>query len=81
MGCHATASSAAWTSHQLCQRTGIDDVGHRLWLSTGTQVRVDMSPSLLAGTAMTVHSAEAIQERPLSLREVKAWLSDCGVNH
>jgi len=37
---------------QLCQRTGIDNVKHRLWLSTGTQVRVDLSPSLPAGTAM-----------------------------
>jgi len=65
---------------QLYQRTGVDDVRHRLWLSTGTQVRVDLSPSLPAGTAMTLRSAEAIQERPLSSREVKTWLSDFGVS-
>ena len=35
---------------QLCQRTAVDDVRHRLWLSTGTQVGVDLSPSLSAGT-------------------------------
>jgi len=35
---------------QLCQRTGIDDVRHRLWLSTGTQVRVGLSPSLPTST-------------------------------
>jgi len=46
---------------QLCQQTGIDDVRHRLRLSTGTQVRVDLSPSLPAGTAMTLRSVEAIQ--------------------
>jgi len=64
------------TSH-LCQHAGIDDVRHRLWLSTGTQVRVDLSPSLPAGTAVTLRSAEEIEER-----EVKTWLSDCaGVNH
>jgi len=28
---------------QLCQWTGIDDVRHHLWLSTGTQVMVDLS--------------------------------------
>jgi len=55
---------------QLCQWTGIDDVRHRLWLSTGTQVRVDLSSSLPAGTATSLHSAEAIQERPLLSREV-----------
>jgi len=56
---------------QLCQRTGVDDVRHHLWLSTGTQVRVGLSPSLLAGTAMTLGSAEDIQERQQSSREVK----------
>ena len=61
---------------QLYQRTGIDDVRHRLWLSTGTQVRVDLSPSLPAGTAMTLRSAEVIQEGPLSSREVKTL---CGI--
>jgi len=61
---------------QLCWRTGIDDVRHRLWLSTGTQVRVDLSPSLPAGTAMTLHSAEAIQETLLLSREVTTWLMD-----
>jgi len=52
---------------QLCQHTGIDDVRHRLWLSTGTQVRVGLSPSLPADTAVTPRSAEAIQERPWSI--------------
>jgi len=42
---------------RLCQQTGIHDVRHRLWLSTGTQVRVDLSPFLTAGTAMTLCSA------------------------
>jgi len=65
---------------QLCQWTGIDDVRHHLWLSTGTQVRVELSPSLPAGTSMTMRSAETIQERPLPSREVKTWLSDCGVS-
>ena len=66
---------------QLCQRTGVDDVRHHLWLSTGTQVRVGLSPSLLAGTAMTLGSAEDIQERQLSSREVKkTWLLDGGVD-
>ena len=36
---------------QLWQRTEIDDVRHRLWLSTGTQVRVDLSSSLPADIA------------------------------
>jgi len=66
---------------QLHQHTAIDDVRHRLWLSTGTQVRVNLSPSLPAGTAMTLHSVEAIQERPLASTEVKTWLPDCRVNH
>jgi len=35
---------------QLCQRTGIDNVRHHLWLSTGTQLRVGLSPSLPVGT-------------------------------
>jgi len=65
---------------QLCQRTGIDDVRHRLRLSTGTQIRVDLLPPLPAATAMTLCSVEAIQERPLSSREVKTSLSDCGVS-
>jgi len=66
---------------QLCQQRGINDVRHCLQFSTGTQVRVDLSPYLPAGTAVTLLSAEAIQERPLSSREVKTWLSDCWVNH
>jgi len=41
-------------------------------------VGVDLSPSLLAVTAMTLCSAEVIQERPLSSREVKAWLLVAG---
>jgi len=45
---------------QFCPQTGIDDVRHRLWLSTGTQTRVDLSPSLPAGTAVILCSAEAI---------------------
>jgi len=83
MGCHSWSSTQQYhnlqlgqATSQLCQRTGIDDVGHRLWLSAGALVRVDLSPSLPAGTAMTLRSLEAIQERPLSLTEVKAWLSD-----
>jgi len=66
---------------QLYQWTGINAVRHRLWLSTGTQVRVDLSPSLPTGTTMTARSAEAIQERPLSSREVKTWLLDRGDSH
>ena len=31
---------------------------HRLWLSAGTQVKVGSSPSLPAGTAVTLHSAD-----------------------
>jgi len=58
---------------QLCQQTEIDDVRLNLWLSTVTQVKVGLSPSLLAGTAMTLHSAEVIQERLLSSREFKSW--------
>jgi len=34
---------------QLCQRTKIDYVIHRSWLSTGTQVGVGLPPSLPAG--------------------------------
>jgi len=66
---------------QLCQQTGIDDVRHRLWFSTVTQVGVDLSPSLPGGTAMNLHSAEAIQERPLSLREFKSWLEHGDLNY
>ena len=44
---------------QLCQQTGIDNVRHRL-RSTGTQVRVGLSPSLPADTAVIPHSAEAM---------------------
>jgi len=57
---------------QLCQQTGIDDVRHSLWLSSGTQVRVGLPPSFPAGTAMTLHGVEVIQERLLSSTEVKA---------
>jgi len=56
-------------------------VRHRLWLSAGTQVRVDLSTSLPKGTAMTLRSTEATEERALSSKEVKIWLSDCGVSH
>jgi len=56
---------------QLYQQTGIDNVRHHLWVSTGTQVRVGLSPFLPAGTTMTLCSVEAIQERPLSSKEVK----------
>jgi len=66
---------------QLHQQTATDDVRHRLCLSTGTQVRVGLSPSLAAGTAMTLRSEETIQERPLSSRGVKTWLLDCEVDH
>jgi len=47
------------------------DKRHRL--STDTQTGVGLSPSLLTGTAMTLHSVEMIQGRPSS-REVKTWL-------
>jgi len=73
---HATASSSAECSldkppSQLCQWAGTVNERHCLWLSTGTQVIVDLSQSLLAGTAMTLRSVEEIEERLLSLREVK----------
>jgi len=48
---------------QLFQQTGIDDKRHCLWLSTGTQVGVGVSPPLPAGIAMTLCNAETIQER------------------
>jgi len=62
---------------QLCQQTGINDVRHRLWLSTGTQVRVNLSPSLPAGTAMTLCSAG----ETTVVEGGQTWLSDCGVDH
>ena len=49
---------------QLCQTTEFDNVRHCLRLSMDTQVKVGLSPSLPAATAMTLRSVEAIQERP-----------------
>jgi len=78
---HYLQSAVGQGTNQLCQQTEIVNVRHRLWLSTGTQVGVSLSPSLLAGTAMTLCSVQVIHERTLSSREVKTWLSDCGVDH
>jgi len=60
---------------QLHQRTGTDDVRHRLWLSTGTEVRVDLLPPLPAGTPNDpVQCGSDSGETILSLREVKTCI-------
>jgi len=65
----------AQATSQLCQWAGIDCVRHQVRLSTGTQVKVGLLPSLPAGTTITLHSAEGIQDGPLSSSEVKTSLS------
>jgi len=56
-------------------------MSHRLRLTAGTLVRVYEFPFLLTGTAVTLSSAEAVQEKPLLSRESKTRLSDYGVVH
>jgi len=80
---HHHLQSVAWTSHQpalTADRNWWCETSFMTVHSTGTQVRVGLSPSLPAGTAMILCSVQVIQERPLSSREVSTWLSDCGVN-
>ena len=50
------------------ERTGFDDVGHRLGLTTGAQISVCKTPCLSTGTAMPLAGAETVQERPLLSR-------------
>jgi len=72
LSCASSMGRHSWSAMQQHQWTEINK-RHHLWLSTGTQVRVGLLPSIPAGTAMTLRSGEAIQERPLSSREVKTW--------
>jgi len=62
---------------QLCQGTGLDNVRHRLGLTTRTQISVCKSPC----TAVSLFRAKTVQQRPLLPREVETWLPDCGVTH
>ena len=50
------------TTVQLCKRTGFDDVGHRLGLTTGAQISVCKTPCLSTGTAVPLTGAETVQE-------------------
>jgi len=53
------------TTVQLGKRAGFDDVGHRLGLTTGAQIRPCKEPGLSTGTAMPLTGTETVQERPL----------------
>ena len=66
---------------QFRQRTGFDNVRHRLGLATRTQTSVRKSPFPSAGTAASPVRAKTVQQRPLLPREVETWLPDCGVTH
>ena len=54
-------------------------MGHRLGLTTRTQISVCKSPFPSAGTAVSLFRAKTVQQRPLLLREVETRLPDCGV--
>ena len=49
-------------TNQLCQRMGIDDVRRPLRLSTGTQVRVDLLPSLPAQSGSDSRETAVVEE-------------------
>jgi len=49
---------------ELCLRAVVDDVRHRLPLSTLTQVRLSHAPTMEAGTAGTVACPEPVQKGP-----------------
>jgi len=53
------------TTIQLDKRAGFDDVGHRLDLTTGAQIRICKVPSLSSGPTVPLIGTETVQERPL----------------
>ena len=64
----------AWTSHQPALSTDRNWRCETSFVAVhSTRVRDGLLLSPSAGTAMTLHSAESFQERPLSSREVKTW--------
>ena len=50
-----------------------------VWVSPQEHWSESEFPFLPTSTAVTLSGAEAVQERPLLLRESKIRLSDCGV--
>ena len=64
------------TTVQLRKRAVIDDMGHRLGLTTGAQISVCKTPCLSTGTALPLTGAETVQERPLLSWKGKTRLPD-----
>ena len=56
--------------HPVLSGTEFDNVGHRLGLTTRTQISVRKSPFPSAGTAVSPFRAKTVQQRPLLPREV-----------
>jgi len=69
------------TTVQLGKRAGVNNVGHRLGLTTGAQISICKAPSLSTGPAVPLTGSETVQKRPLLSWEGETRLSDCGIVH
>jgi len=73
--------SAAWTSHQPALSTDRSRRCETSFVALHRHTGQSRPVAISSGRHHNdLHSAESIQERPLSSREVKTWLSDCGVS-
>jgi len=61
--------------HSVLSGDRIDNMRHRLHLSTRTHISVCKSPFSSAGTAVSLFRAKTFQQRPLLPREVETWLT------